>query len=93
LKFGSILKACRERAGFSQEEMAFRMNVTQSAISKYEKDKRSMDIQTFKRWFQETSTQEVAVAFLYGMDGVSILQQLTTLLPMFAGPLSLLFWI
>lgn len=91
MKFGNILKACRERAGFSQEEMAFRMNVTQATVSKYENDKRSMDVPTFIRWFQETSTQEVAVAFLYGMDGVSILQQLLPMMPMFAGWLSM--WI
>lgn len=85
VKFGKLLQICRERAGFSQEEMAFRMNVTQATVSKYENDKRSMDVNTFMQWFQQTNSQEVAIAFLYGIDGVTILQQLLPMIPMFAG--------
>ncbi|MEK5431222.1 hypothetical protein MKY88_10125 [Lysinibacillus sp. FSL R7-0073] len=33
-------------------------------------------------WFKQTNTQEVAVAFLMGMDGLTILQ---TLLPVIGG--------
>lgn len=75
LKFGSILQACRERAGFSQEELAEKLNRTQSCISKFEKDKRIPDMATFMQWVQATQTTEVAVAFLCGMDGISMLQK------------------
>lgn len=84
MEYGKLLQICRERAGFSQDEMAFRMNVTQATISKYENNKRSMDITTFMNWFQQTNSPEVAIAFLYGIDGVTILQQLISTIPMFA---------
>lgn len=82
MKFGSILQACRERAGFSQEELAEKLNRTQSCISRFEKDKKIPDMNTFMQWMQATQTQEVAIAFLYGMDGISILQ---SLLPVIGG--------
>ncbi|MED3549992.1 helix-turn-helix transcriptional regulator [Cytobacillus praedii] len=80
MKFGSILQACRERAGLSQEELAEKLNRTQSCISKFEKDKRIPDMTTFMQWIQTTQTQEVAVAFLYGMDGINLLQQMMPLI-------------
>ena len=75
-KVGALLRACRERAGLSQEELADRLNRTQSCISKFETDAKVPDIFTFTQWIQATNAQEVAIAFLYGMDGISILQNL-----------------
>lgn len=82
MKIGAILQACRERAGFSQEEMAHRMNRTQPCISKFENDNKVPDASTFLDWFKHTNTQEVAVAFFMGVDGLTILQ---TLLPIIGG--------
>lgn len=82
MKIGVVLKACRERANLSQEELAHVMNRTQACISKYENDKKVPDAVTFIEWFRQTNAQEVAIAFLYGMDGISIIQQL---LPMIGG--------
>jgi transcriptional regulator with XRE-family HTH domain len=76
LEFGGILKAARQKAGLSQEELAFRLNMNQSDVSKFENDRKVPDIHTFMKWVQQTSTQEVFVAFLYGIDGLSILQNL-----------------
>lgn len=75
-KVGTLLKACRERADFSQEELAYRMNRTQACISKYENDHKIPDVNTFMEWCRQTNTPEVAIAFLYGVDGLMILQQL-----------------
>lgn len=82
MKLGAVLKACRERANLSQEEMAHRMNRTQPCISKFENNTKVPDAITFMDWFKQTNTQEVAVAFLMGMDGLAILQ---TLLPIVGG--------
>lgn len=82
MKMDSILQACRERAGLSQEELAHRMNRTQPCISKFENSVKVPDAVTFMEWFKQTNTQEVAVAFLMGMDGLTILQ---TLLPIIGG--------
>lgn len=80
MNVGGLLQACRERAGLSQEEIAHKLHRSQSCISKLEKNKKTVDIQTFVEWIRITQAQEVAVAFLYGMDGISILQNLTQLL-------------
>ena len=79
MKFGAIMQACRERAGFSQEEMAVRLHRSQSCISKYEKDRKVPDMQTFLSWVETTGSKEVAVAFLCGMDGLGIMQNILTL--------------
>lgn len=82
MKLGALLKACRERAELSQEELAHRMNRTQACISKFEHDHKVPDAITLKNWGQYTNCPEVIVAFLYGMDGITILQQL---LPIIGG--------
>lgn len=79
-KVGALLRACRERAGLSQEELADRLNRSQSCISKYETDQKIPDIFTFLNWLQVTQAQEVAVAYLLGFDGLTILQQLMTVM-------------
>ncbi|REJ29259.1 helix-turn-helix domain-containing protein [Caldibacillus debilis] len=85
MRFGGILKAARQRAGLSQEELAHRLNINQSDVSKFENDKKVPDVLTFIQWIQQTSAQEVMVAFLYGMDGMSMIQNL---LPMIGGFIS-----
>jgi transcriptional regulator with XRE-family HTH domain len=85
LRFGGILKAARQRAGLSQEELAHRLNINQSDVSKFENDRKVPDVLTFIQWIQQTSAQEVMVAFLYGMDGMSMIQNL---LPMIGGFIS-----
>jgi len=80
MKIGALLQTCRTRAGLSQEEMADKLHRSQSCISKIEKDKKTVDVQTFVEWLKITQAQEVAVAFLYGMDGISIIQNLMPLI-------------
>lgn len=76
MKYGQILKACRERAGWSQLDMAFKLNRSQSCISKFETGRKTVDMPTFMQWIQLTNTPEVAVAMLYGIDGITIINQL-----------------
>lgn len=80
MKFGAILKACRIRAGFSQEELADRLYINQSDISKFESDKKEPTMSVFQAWMTNTQSPEVAVAFMYGMDGVAMIQQLMPLI-------------
>ncbi|PJN56155.1 helix-turn-helix transcriptional regulator [Paenibacillus sp. FSL W8-0187] len=76
MKFGAIMQACRERAGLTQEEMAARLHRTQACISKYENDHKIPDMPTMLRWVEVTGAKEVVVAFLCGMDGLSIMQSI-----------------
>lgn len=80
MRFGAILKACRIRAGLSQEELADRLYINQSDISKYETDRKEPTMSTFQAWMTNTQTPEVAVAFMYGMDGIALIQQLMPLI-------------
>jgi len=76
MKFGAILQACRERAGFSQETMAELLHRSQSCISRYERDHKLPDIHTLMRWTDITNAKEVMVAYMYGMDGLGIMQNI-----------------
>lgn len=80
MKVGAILKACRERQGISQEDLADKLHINQSDISKIENDNKEPTISLFNAWLHNTQAQEVAIAFLFGMDGLSILQNLSQLI-------------
>lgn len=79
ITFGAIMQACRERVGFTQEYMAELMDRTQSCISKFEKGKKVPDMQTLMRWADVTNAKEVIVAYMYGMDGIAIAQNILNL--------------
>lgn len=79
MKFGAIMQACRERAGLTQEQMADRLHRSQSCISKYEKDRKVPDMPTMMAWMEATGAKEVVIAFLYGMDGLNVMQILQTI--------------
>ncbi len=76
LKFGAILQACRERAGISQEAMAEILNRTRSSVSKLENDKQVIGMPTFYKWMEATGRPEVVVAYLYGIDGLQMINHL-----------------
>lgn len=76
MRTGAILKACRQKSGLSQEELADSLYINQSDISKYENDTREPSVNMFQQWMANTQTQEVAIAFIYGIDGINILQSL-----------------
>ena len=76
MKFGAILRACRTRAGLSQEELAHRLFINQSDVSKYENDTKEPTISLFYQWMTNTQAHEVLVDYLCGVDGLSIMQQI-----------------
>ena len=45
--FVSVLRAERKKAGVTQVELALRLGITQSAVSKIERGKRSLDVVEF----------------------------------------------
>lgn len=74
MKYGAILRACRDRVGMSQEDMALRLHTSRSAVSKLENDQQEITLRTVIQWIEVTGTKEVLVSFLCGMDGLSIMQ-------------------
>lgn len=76
MKFGSIMRACRERAGFSQEELAHRLHTDPSNISRMENGKQSIFLETAMDWVRETKSPEVMVAWMFGADGARMIEQI-----------------
>lgn len=74
LELGAVLHACRERAGLSQEKLAEMLNRSRSCISKFEKNRKPVDAETLFKWADVTNAREVVVAYLYGLDGLSMIQ-------------------
>lgn len=50
--FLELLREARERGGFTQEQVAERLETTQSIISKCERGERRLDIVELKAWCQ-----------------------------------------
>lgn len=80
MKYGAILKACRERKGLTQEELAFELNVNQSDVSKYENGFKEPTLSMVQAWMSNTQAQEVLVAFICGVDGLGIMQHIMQLI-------------
>ena len=76
MRVGAVLRACRTRAGLSQEELANRLFISQSDVSKYENDTMEPHISTLQAWTNNTQAPEVLVAFICGMDGLSVMQSI-----------------
>lgn len=76
MRVGAILRACRTRAGLSQEALADKLFISQSDVSKYENDTMEPHISTLQAWTSNTQTTEVLVAFLCGMDGLGVMQSI-----------------
>ena len=77
--YGAILRACRLRAGKNQDELAFELNINQSDVSKIEQGDKEPVLSQVKKWVEITQTQEVLVAFICGVDGLQIMQQVIEL--------------
>lgn len=82
MQYGAILKALRVKSKMTQEQLAERLNRSRPCISKIENDSKTVDMPTFMQWVHATNCPEVAVAMMYGMDGLTIVNQL---LPIIGG--------
>ncbi|MGG3800635.1 helix-turn-helix domain-containing protein [Metabacillus fastidiosus] len=80
MRFGSILKKTRLKAGYSQEQLAEMLHMSRSCISKLENDKKTLDGATMIRWFQNTQAHDVLVALIYQVDVATLVQNATTLI-------------
>ncbi|WP_082394261.1 helix-turn-helix domain-containing protein [Bacillus sp. JCM 19034] len=85
MQFGSILKKVRLNAELSQEELAEKMFLSRSAVSRLENDKLELKAGDLIRWFQVTNAPEIAAAIICGVDIGALMHLLSSL--------SLISWI
>lgn len=78
-----FLKEIREEAKLTQIEMAEKLNMSQSHVSKYEKGRKIIDLETFVRWTQITNSEVQAAAILFGTDVFNTIIQTIPLIPAF----------
>ena len=83
---GEIVKQCRKKIGWSQDELAFEANLSQSTVSRLEKNKITCDVNTLMRIAEKTNAQDVAMAMLFNLD-MSVVTQMLQLVPAFIGGL------
>ncbi|QKS71940.1 helix-turn-helix domain-containing protein [Paenalkalicoccus suaedae] len=77
MQFGSLLRKTRKASGFSQEEVAEKLLVSRSTVSRLENDEIELKAVDLIRWFQVTQAPEITVALLVGLD-VSAIQQIVS---------------
>lgn len=76
MKYGVIVKALRVRKNWTQDQLARKLHMSRSAISKIENDEQTLDVPTLVNLVQITGEPAVAVSILLGMDGITIMQSL-----------------
>lgn len=74
MKYGAILRACRERIGLSQEDLADKLFISRSAVSKFETDKQEITLRQTMQWLEATNARDLIISFFCGVDGLSIMQ-------------------
>lgn len=83
---GEIVKQCRKKMRWSQDELAFEANLSQSTVSRLEKNKIACDVSTLMRIAEKTNAQDVVMAMLFNID-MSLVTQMLQLVPTFIGGL------
>lgn len=63
---GEVLKLCREREGLSQEQLARKINKTQSVVSRLEKGESAADVTTLVQWAEVTHCGELIATLIIG---------------------------
>ena len=69
---GEFLKGCRTRMGYNQDQMANVLNLSQSDISKIEKDYKEPRTSIFRDWTVATQSMDLGIAFLYGTELLTV---------------------
>ncbi|MCM3111647.1 helix-turn-helix transcriptional regulator [Lederbergia lenta] len=78
--YGNILRVTRLIKGFSQEQIAEKVGLSRSAVSRLENNKLELKVADAVRWGQVTQTTEVIAAMICGIDTASIIQSVTMLI-------------
>lgn len=90
-EYHKLLKQFRKQARMTQEEVAEKLNLTQSTVSKMESGRYIIDIHTFFQWLRVTNCEIHAAATMFSADVLNSALQLLQMVPAFIG--GVLLWI
>lgn len=85
MNIGAVLRTARERYGLSQEELALKLHRSRSCISKFENNKKTLDVPTFITWMNLTSAKDLMIAALAGVDPSMIMDVVDTISQLIIG--------
>ncbi|MGC7931290.1 helix-turn-helix domain-containing protein [Lysinibacillus sp. VIII_CA] len=85
VKAGKMLKKFRVNANITQEEMADKLNSTQSTVSKLESGRKTIDIFTFAKWLKITESEFAGTAMMFGMEIANALTHISQTVPTIVG--------
>jgi transcriptional regulator with XRE-family HTH domain len=76
LDWGAVLKTARKREGLTQDELADKLHLTKSCISKFEHNVKEAKISTFINWMKHTNAQDLLIAAMLQIDPGQVTQML-----------------
>lgn len=88
MNWGVVMKKARKRSGLTQEELAKKMFVTKSVISKLENGYHEPKISTFIDWMRNTNAQDIMIAALLSVDPIVVQEGLNLMSKLLAGFIS-----
>jgi len=80
MEFGSILRKMRVVAEISQEEMAEKLHMSRSNISRLENNRMELKAVDLIKWCRITNNPDVLMALYAGIEVVNQLQPVTQLI-------------
>lgn len=75
---GKELRKWRKKAGYSQEALAEKLAMSRSCISKFETDKKVIDIYKFRDWAKVCNAEMQAAIVMFGTDFISTMGTVST---------------
>lgn len=91
MMFGAVLKKVRLRAGLSQEELAEKIFLSRSTVSRLENNKLKLMVEDAIRWGQATQSSEIMAALICGID-ISQIMEIISSLPILGAILGGILW-
>lgn len=78
MELGLVLRKCRIRAKMTQEQLAEKLFLARSAISKMENNRQVIDAPLLITWIQMTGAADVFIQLINGTDITTILSMMFT---------------
>lgn len=76
MNFGILMKTIRTKKKWSQEELAEKIHMSRSAISKIENGEQSFGLETLAKLIQIIGEPGFGVSIICGVEGFSIIQNI-----------------